>query len=269
MRALTWNLFHGRDFPPDPALRTLCSRLLRTSERNDIHVQVNRELLDEFTSVLCGADWDVALLQECPPRWSEPLARACAAEPHRTLTARNALLAITSVLARHNPDLLGSWEGGSNLTLVRPAAIGAIAERRELVLRPGPRPERRTMAFTRVESGLCVANLHAGTDDGQASQEVLHAAATALAWAGESPVLLGGDFNVRPRQSPLYAELSERHGFSAPADPEAIDHLLGRGLEPIEPSRAWPPEAREVPDGVARLVIRLSDHAPVAATFVR
>ena len=31
LRVLSWNLFHGRDFPPDPALRTLRSRLLRTT----------------------------------------------------------------------------------------------------------------------------------------------------------------------------------------------------------------------------------------------
>ena len=35
LRALTWNIFHGRDFPPDPSLLTLRSRLLRCSERND------------------------------------------------------------------------------------------------------------------------------------------------------------------------------------------------------------------------------------------
>ena len=33
MRVLSWNLYHGRDFPPDPALRTWRSRFLRVSER--------------------------------------------------------------------------------------------------------------------------------------------------------------------------------------------------------------------------------------------
>ena len=77
---ITWNLFHGRDFPPDPALYTWRSRLARMSERNATHVQVNRELIREFAQTLCGARWDVALLQECPPRWSAPLAAACGAE---------------------------------------------------------------------------------------------------------------------------------------------------------------------------------------------
>ena len=78
--AITWNLFHGRDFPPDPALRTWRSRLLRIDERNETHVQVNRDLTAEFATLLAGASWDVALLQECPPRFAAPLARACGAE---------------------------------------------------------------------------------------------------------------------------------------------------------------------------------------------
>ena len=50
LRAITWNLFHGRDFPPDPALLTWRSRLLRISERNATHLQVNRSLLPEFAA---------------------------------------------------------------------------------------------------------------------------------------------------------------------------------------------------------------------------
>src|SRR5262249_148966 len=40
LTAITWNLFHGRDFPPDPELFTWRSRLLRLTERNETHVQV-------------------------------------------------------------------------------------------------------------------------------------------------------------------------------------------------------------------------------------
>ena len=69
VRTATWNLFHGRDHPPDPALFTRRSRLLRRTERNATHVQVNRPLREEFVSTLDAAEWDVALLQEAPPRW--------------------------------------------------------------------------------------------------------------------------------------------------------------------------------------------------------
>ena len=56
---LAWNLFHGRDFPPDPALRTWRSRLLRLDEHNETHVQVNRDLTKEFATLLAGTAWDV------------------------------------------------------------------------------------------------------------------------------------------------------------------------------------------------------------------
>ena len=263
VRALSWNLFHGRDFPPDPSLFTWRSRVLRITERNATHLQVNGDLFREFAGVIAEAEWDVALLQECPPRWAEPLASACAAEAHRALTSRNSLGPLRAILARLNPDLIGSNEGGSNLTLVR-RELGEIAARRELVLTPGPNPERRTMAFTTLASGLCVANLHASTADPQASAELRAAGERCLQWAEGAPVILGGDFNVRPRQSEVFTDLAEL-GFSSPADPDAIDHLLAAGMEVRDPAASWPAAGREVErDGLA---IRLSDHAPIAAGF--
>jgi endonuclease/exonuclease/phosphatase family metal-dependent hydrolase len=267
LAALAWNLFHGRDFPPDPALFTWRSRLLGTSERNATHVQVNRDLLAEFTRVLAGAEWDVALLQECPPRFAAPLARACGAETHRALTSRNSLGGLRARAARLNPDLIASAEGGSNLTLVRPGGpLGGVAERRELTIHDG-RPERRAMALTRTAAGLCVANLHATHDrPAMAAEDVLRAAEAATAWAGDAPLLLGGDLNLRPGEGPeVFEQLRERFGIAGPTEPDAIDHLLTRGLEPIVPPRRWPPERREVEQDGLRL--RLSDHAPVAAIF--
>jgi endonuclease/exonuclease/phosphatase family metal-dependent hydrolase len=260
---ITWNLFHGRDFPPDPALYTWRSRLRRLTERNATHVQVNRELFREFAEALCAARWDVALLQECPPRWSGELAAVCKAVPQRSLTSRNSLGAVRGMLARWNPDLLGSWEGGSNLTLFRGVGTDDLLDRRELVLRR--RPERRTMAFVRLDSGLCVANFHASTSPRLAEVEVRRAAEAAVAWAGESRLILGGDFNLRPGQTQLFEELATRFGLSAPTGPDSIDHILGRGLEIVDRPSAWPPEARELPSEGVRL--RLSDHAPVEARF--
>jgi endonuclease/exonuclease/phosphatase family metal-dependent hydrolase len=269
IRALTWNLFHGRDHPPDPGLYTWRSRLLGHDESNATHLQVNRELLDEFTEILAAAEWDVALLQEAPPRWSATLARACGAEGHGVLTSRNWLAPLRNVLARRNPDLIASNEGGSNLTLVR----GEIHERRELELRSGPRPERRTMAFTRATprslgAELCIANLHASAGPANralAEDEVLFAATRASQWAGTSPLLFGGDLNLRPRETVIFDELERRHGLGAPTNPISLDHLLARGLQVVEPPDQWVPQRREViEDGRA---IRLSDHAPVQALF--
>ena len=161
VRALSWNLFHGRDHPPEAELRTLRSRILRTTERGEAHAQVNRDLRELFVAALAGAEWDVALLQEFPPRWAERLATECDAEPHLALTSRNlpGLARVQGLMADWNPDLIASWEGGSNLTLVRTSMIAGagIAERRTLQL--ARRPERRVMAFSRLAGGVCVANL--------------------------------------------------------------------------------------------------------------
>lgn len=265
--ALSWNLFHGRDHPPDPALRTWRSRLLRFDERNETHVQVNRDLTEEFATLLSRAEWDVALLQECPPRFAEPLARACRAEWHRALTSRNSLGALRALLARQNPDLMASGEGGSNLTLVRvPGRLGGIAERREMAIHEGP-PERRSMGFVRTASGVCVANLHATNDWPKlAAQDVLEAARAACEWAGGSPLIFGGDLNLRPgRQPRVFERLRDEFGLAPPTAPDAIDHVLCRGLEVLEPPTRWPAERRELPlEGRA---LRLSDHAPVQARF--
>ncbi|HEY6730120.1 MAG TPA: endonuclease/exonuclease/phosphatase family protein [Solirubrobacterales bacterium] len=268
LTALSWNLFHGRDFPPDPQLRTWRSRLLRLEEKNATHIQVNRDLTEEFAAVLSGAEWDVAMLQECPPRFAEPLARACGAEWHRTLTSRNSLGALRELLARQNPDLMASGEGGSNLILVRvPGRLGGIAERREIAIHEGE-PERRAMGFVRTASGICVANLHATNDwPNLAAEDVVKAARVALEWAGGSPLIFGGDLNLRPGKQPrIFERLREEFGLAPPTAPAAIDHILCRGLEVLEPPRQWPPEQREVPlEGRA---LRLSDHAPVQARFV-
>jgi endonuclease/exonuclease/phosphatase family metal-dependent hydrolase len=264
---LAWNLFHGRDFPPDPGLRTWRSRLLRFDEQNETHIQVNRDLTTEFATLLAGARWDVAMLQECPPRFAEPLAAAAGAEWHRTLTSRNALGPLRALLAHQNPDLMASGEGGSNLLLVRvPGRLGGIAERREIAIHEGA-PERRTMGFIRTASGVCVANLHATNDKPKlAAQDVLKAARAASEWAGERPLVFGGDLNLRPAQQPeVFERLEDEFGLAAPTAPDAIDHVLCRNLEVVERPAQWPPEKRELPLEGKRL--RLSDHAPVQAGF--
>ncbi|HEV2874363.1 MAG TPA: endonuclease/exonuclease/phosphatase family protein, partial [Thermoleophilaceae bacterium] len=239
MRVLSWNLYHGRDFPPDPTLFTLRARLLRRTERNDTHVQVNRPLLEEFARVLDGLEWDVALLQEAPPRWFGELQRRIGAAGARTLTSRNLLPPVQGALADFNPDLMASWEGGSNQILVR--ASGRIAEHRELTLTR--RPERRRMHFARLElpgaGPLCVANLHATAGrPARAAAEMLAAAEAAVAWSGNVPLVFGGDLNLRPASDPEpFARLDERFGLREPTAPDAIDHVLARGLDVAEPPR--------------------------------
>jgi len=260
--AVSWNVFHGRDFPPGPKLFTWRSRLLRVTERDATHLQVNRDLQAEFVELLAGAEWDVALLQECPPRFAAPLAAACDAEAHQALTSRNSLAPLRAAAARLNPDLIASGEGGSNLTLVR----GGIVERREVTIHAG-RPERRAMALTRTAAELCVANLHATNDrPAIATKDVLRAAEAATAWAGQTPLLFGGDLNLRPAEDPAtFEELRDRFGLVGVTGPRAIDHLLARGLRSTAAPAPWPAPARELRrEGLA---LRLSDHAPVEARF--
>ncbi len=265
LRVVSWNLYHGRDFPPDPALLTWRSRLLRTIERDATHVQVNRSLRWEFAGLLGRGDWDLALLQEAPPRWLPTLARSARAHGVLALTSRNVVPALQGRVADWNPDLVASWEGGSNQLLVR----GRVLETRRLTL--ARRPERRRMLWARVlvgERELCVANLHASAGlPSAAAAELRLAAEQATAWAGDVPLVLGGDFNLRPARDPApFAELAERFGLREPTAPDAIDHLLARGLEIVEPPRRLAPAARELP-GPGGLRIRLSDHAVVTATF--
>lgn len=260
--ATTWNVFHGRDFPPDPALFTWRSWLFGIEERNTTHVQVNRNLFEEFAGVLAAAPWDVALLQELPPRWAYRLADVCGAGMQLTLTSRNWLRSIRRPIAQRLPDLMGAWEGGANAILARGALRSRLGSK-EVVLR-GP-PERRLLTLAELDPGLVVGNLHASGPSPLAAEDTRMAAEAAVAFAGDDPLILGGDFNVTPDESGVYDELDRRFGLRQPTGPHAIDHLLTRGLEITSPPTAWPDTAREVRAGDR--AIRLSDHAPVQGSF--
>src|ERR671932_495336 len=94
LRVLTWNLFHGRSKP-----------------------EARRSLLPGFSAMLAGWEWDVALLQEVPPWWPEPLARASRASMRMALTSRNLLPPLQRLIADRRPDLLKSGAGGANAHL--------------------------------------------------------------------------------------------------------------------------------------------------------
>lgn len=280
VRAVTWNLYHGRDAPPGHARQSFVSRLLRRELDDGAFLDLNRSLEREFTALIAAAAWSVCLLQEAPPGWARALAEASGARGVRFLTSRNELRPLTSALARWNHDAVGSWEGGSNLTLARAPWRVVEGSERMLLLNPLPARalhERRRMGFVRLradsgsdEEELCVGNLHASTHSGgDPEEEVMTAARTLDAWAGGAAILLGGDFNLRPRETNLFDELERELGLGPPTGPNAIDHLLARGLDVIEPPTAWPPERRdvEVRSAAGMRRIRLSDHAPVEGAF--
>jgi len=240
------------------------SRLLRTTERGATHAQVNRPLLGEFAGWLASRDWDVALLQEVPPRWRAELAARTAAASAIALTSRNSFGRLRAAAGDFNPDLIASNEGGSNQLLVRPPA--RIVEVRRLTLTR--RPERRRLLWARLATAngrrLAVANLHATAGDPRAAaRDVWLAAETSLEWAGADPLVFGGDLNLRPREDPA---TFERLRMGNPTAADAIDHILARGLEVVRETERLAPEERDVP-GPDGLRLRLSDHAPVVASF--
>jgi endonuclease/exonuclease/phosphatase (EEP) superfamily protein YafD len=263
---MTWNLFHGRDWPPEPKLQIRAHKgnFRRGPRLGKEYEQTNWDLFDQFAALIDSVDWDIAMLQEFPPSWKTRMARACGAEPHRALSGRNWLQPITSMIGRWRPDLLGAWEGGSNTTYVRRDA-GRIAERRRVVLTR--RPELRVMALTRLETGPCIANLHVSTKPSSAELELLDGAKRAIEFAGSDPLLFGGDFNVRPKASAVFDQLEERFGLAPRTAPDRLSHLLVRGFDVVEHPAAWQPEARDRVDPDTNKKIRLSDHNPVIGKF--
>src|SRR6478735_6004845 len=84
VRVLTWNLFHGRDVP--------------------VEVDYKRSLQREFAALLARFEWDVALLQEAPPRWFRELAFTAGAQGRIDQTSRNQLGALRGWVADRAPD---------------------------------------------------------------------------------------------------------------------------------------------------------------------
>ena len=248
-------------------MHTWRSRLLRRTERDATHAQVNRSLRDEFAAKLAGWDWDVALLQEAPPRWLAGLERATGARGVRVLTSRNSLAPLRAGVAARQPHHVAAHQGGSNIRLVRPPA--RVVATTSAVL--ATRPERRVLSLARVqlpEPRLTIANTHLSVPHtGQGPGEALHAAALATEWAAGDPLIFGGDLNLRPADHrAAFDDLRDRFGLAAPTGPRAIDHLLARSLDVVAPPVALDSGAREVP-GPDGLAIRLSDHPPVVASF--
>jgi endonuclease/exonuclease/phosphatase family metal-dependent hydrolase len=213
MRVLTWNLFHGRSVP-----------------------DVRHELLEEFSTALAAWEWDVALLQEVPPWWPGPLARACGAEARAVLTSRNFGAAARRWAAERRPDVIKSNGGGANAILVR----GPVG--RHATLRVRRFPERRWVQAVELDNGVWVANIHASTAPARARQDMARAGAALLEWAGDAPALLGGDANVPDAVIDGLADLGGHR----------IDRFFGRGVRggEVEVLDAGP----------------LSDHKPVRIT---
>jgi endonuclease/exonuclease/phosphatase family metal-dependent hydrolase len=225
MRVLTWNLFHGRSIPPS-----------------------GRALTAEFAALLAAWEWDAALLQEVPPWWPPLLARAADAEQRAALTSRNLGLTLRRALAERWPDLVKSNGGGCNAILAR----SGIAEHRAIRLRAWP--ERRVAQLARLGDGACLANFHGSARVGLAEDELDRLWERALAWAGDAPLIVGGDLNLRSPHAPK--------GDIVHVARRDVDHLFVRGFEPYSSAdlldRCIPLEEERV---------ELSDHVPIAVSL--
>ena len=96
---------------------------------------------------------------------------------------------------------------------------------------------------------------------------MLRAAEAASEWAGEAPLLFGGDLNLRPAESPeVFAELARAlrpGGADRPATRSTTCWRAGSSRSSHRGS-GRPSGARSSDEGLA---LRLSDHAPVEARF--
>jgi len=215
VRVLTWNLFHGRSVP-----------------------ETRHALLHEFSTMLNGWDWDVALLQEVPPWWPPALAEATGAQERHVLTSRNALLALRRFVAERRPDQIKSNGGGANAILVR--GDRPIVGHRTLRLRF--RPERRYLHAVALADGRWVANIHATANPKPlAYADLRRAGETLQRWAGDAPVAFGGDANVPDPQVPGFTDVGGhgidrffvRGGLRAACTPRILDRATLSDHAPV------------------------------------
>ena len=224
MKVITWNLFHGRSVPERPEY-----------------------LYDEFLTAISGWDWDVLMLQECPPWWPKKFAATLGADHRSVLTSRNLVLPVRRALATWRPDLIKSNGGGCNAILVRGHEITEHRTKRIRYV-----PERRVVHGVELENGLWICNLHMQGSHShfKAPNYVVETVKTGvhgMRWAGDkAPILLGGDFNVSTPQLIGYDHIPGHRG---------VDQLFVRNLE-------FTGKAQALERGT------LSDHRPVRANLV-
>jgi endonuclease/exonuclease/phosphatase family metal-dependent hydrolase len=227
MRVLSWNLFHGRAVPP-----------------------AGIALERQFSRLLAGWTWDVALLQEVPPWWPATLAVEAGAEQRTAPTSRNTGLQLRRLLAERRRDLIKSNGGGCNAILSRTAIV------EHCTVRLRTRPERRVAQLCRLADETVVVNFHASTRPALAEDELARLWQQALAWAGSSAIVLGGDLNLR---SPLVA-------------PEHVVHVAERDVDHLLADRLQAVDEAQVLDRRIALggrTIELSDHPPLLASLRR
>ena len=202
----SWNLYHGRSYPP--------------GRRGYVEAAVR----------LASADLpDVLCLQELP-LWSLPqLGRWSGMDTFsaRTRRARLGARAGRALTATHYGVMRSAFSGQANAILVAP---GHAAENLGSIRISDRRHHPRVCQAVRIDGRIVVANIHASGAVAQAEVDRALAWLDGLARAGE-PLVLAGDFNASLTLA----------GFSAPHGD--IDDVFVREVE-ATPLQVWPEERR-------------------------
>jgi hypothetical protein len=103
---------------------------------------------------------------------------------------------------------------------------------------------------------MCVANFHASARVALAEEELRDLWQLALDWAAGSPLVLGGDLNLR---RPVASDPGVVHLAS-----RDVDHLFGRGVRACAPARILERCVR-----VDGMEVELSDHPPLLVEVER
>jgi endonuclease/exonuclease/phosphatase family metal-dependent hydrolase len=202
----SWNVYHGRSYPPGRRGHVAAAVRLASADRPD---------------VLC--------LQELP-LWSTPLlGRWSGMQPFPARTRRAPLGARTGrvLTATHYAVLRSAFTGQANAILV---AAGRATQDLGAIPISDRRHHPRACQAVRVDSRILVANIHASGPVAQTEVD------RALGWLDslarpDEPVVLAGDFNAS----------LELPGFSVPHG--GIDDIFVRGAE-ATPLHVWPEERR-------------------------
>ena len=250
MRVLSWNLYHGRDFPPDPALFTWRSRLLR-DDRAERDARAGEppaaRRVRAAGSTASTGTWPCSRRRRRAGSASSAGARAraaCACSPRATRAAAPAPRWRTC-----NPDLIASCEGGSNQLLVR--APGRVLEHRRLTLAmPARAAAHASGRGCGCASGdtLCVANLHASAGlPEQARGELLARPPRAVEWSGATRSCSAATSTCARRATPSpFEELRERFGLGEPTGAATRSTTCWRAA-----SRSWSRRGGFPPSGAS------------------
>ena len=202
----SWNVYHGRSYPPGRRGYLEAAIRLASADRPD---------------VLC--------LQELP-LWSLPLLEPWSGMRVRPAPTRRAPLGARAgrvLTSTHYGVLRSAFTGQANAVLVRDDHEGEDLGSLEISDR---RHHPRVCQAVRIDARLVIANIHASGDVAERQVD------RALAWledlvAPSEPLILAGDFNVSLALP----------GFSTPHG--GIDDILVRGVEATAVA-VWPLERR-------------------------